>query len=616
TQSVTITINDDDTAELKYSHIGGSTSVTEGGSTDSLTLYLGSEPTGNVVVDITYTEQSQVEVTTPSSLQLTFTPANYMDTQVITLRAIDDDFIDGNHTPTVTISVNAGLTADSNYDVLSSKNKTVSIIDDDTSGIADFTIDSIDRDYGRLALNWTAPTGIVNDGDTTSAGGSDDYYRVYWTTVAPGARTPANRDIDQTDNATRTIDGDQIIFVHGGLNSATYYYYRLAVYDTSTGAWKFSTNELGASPLPVECTSTGGTSEITDNDPDLLVYYPLNNDLQDYSPQGTRTGTEGWPYHLAEASSDSDIDFGEGCAYGNSAYMSGSGAYDGTRGNGTWGFNNNFSNADFPANDGNWTVSVWTSPDGDLEKFTSIFSTGDNNKGPEFQLDVDDQFEPIGRIRLYSNNRLYPNLNGQQLRQSTWYHVVVVHHADDSVELYVNNVLKATKTGWPYTTSGNLQWDKIKIGQNRWRDANYKGYIDEFKIYGRAFTASEVANLYNFTLPPAVESINVSGQGGSTLRLTWDEVDGAIDYTIFQAEKSSGGLTNVITFTNPNLDTSTDPDLSAISGITSCTSGSCSYDVTGLTNNMYYYYRIAARNGRGSGQVSPNSEVSTQCCSP
>jgi hypothetical protein len=117
-------------------------------------------------------------------------------------------------------------------------------------------------------------------------------------------------------------------------------------------------------------------------------------------------------------------------------------------------------------------------------------------------------------------------------------------------------------------------------------------------------------------LPPAVENINVSGQGGSTLRLTWDEVDGAIDYTIFQAEKSSSGLTNVITFTNPNLDTSTDSDLSAISGITSCTSGSCSYDVTGLTNNKYYYYRIAARNGRGSGQVSPNIEVSAQCCSP
>ena len=56
TQSVTVTINDDDTAALKYSHISGSTSVTEVGSTDSLTLYLGSEPTGNVVVDISYTQ--------------------------------------------------------------------------------------------------------------------------------------------------------------------------------------------------------------------------------------------------------------------------------------------------------------------------------------------------------------------------------------------------------------------------------------------------------------------------------------------------------------------------------------------------------------------------------
>ena len=71
----------------------------------------------------------------------------------------------------------------------------------------------------------------------------------------------------------------------------------------------------------------------------------------------------------------------------------------------------NFSNADFPANDGKWTVSVWTSPDGDLEKFTSIFSTGDNNKGPELQLDVDDKFEPIGKIRLF--NKMSDNLKGQ-----------------------------------------------------------------------------------------------------------------------------------------------------------------------------------------------------------
>ena len=168
----------------------------------------------------------------------------------------------------------------------------------------------------------------------------------------------------------------------------------------------------------------------------------------------------------------------------------------------------------------------------ETRKIYVIFSTGDNNKGPELQLDVDDQYEPIGRIRLF--NKMSDNLKGNSYDN----HLVSCGggSAEDSVELYVNNVLKATKTSWPYVDGTDLQWDKIKIGQNRYRDANYKGYIDEFKIYGRAFTASEVANLYNFTLPPAVESINVSVKAVPLLRLTWDEVDGAIDYTIFQAE--------------------------------------------------------------------------------
>ena len=49
TQSVTVTINDDDTAALKYSHISGSTSVTEGGSTDRYLVKNLSVPPGSSV---------------------------------------------------------------------------------------------------------------------------------------------------------------------------------------------------------------------------------------------------------------------------------------------------------------------------------------------------------------------------------------------------------------------------------------------------------------------------------------------------------------------------------------------------------------------------------------
>ena len=40
------------------------------------------------------------------------------------------------------------------------------------------------------------------------------------------------------------------------------------------------------------------------------------------------------------------------------------------------------------------------------------------------------------------------------------------------------------------------RWDKIKIGKNRRQSGHWKGYIDEFKIYNRAFSAQEVLDLY------------------------------------------------------------------------------------------------------------------------
>ena len=137
--------------------------------------------------------------------------------------------------------------------------------------------------------------------------------------------------------------------------------------------------------------------------------------------------------------------FGEGCAYGNSAYFDGSGQLDGTRHNGSFGYNDNFSNSDIPDN---WTISVWLNPDETLKKFSSVLSTGDNNNGPNLQIDVDDQYEPVGRIRAF--NKISPDnrLVGPRIYIGNWYHVVLVHEADDDVYFYVNGTLRDNATGW------------------------------------------------------------------------------------------------------------------------------------------------------------------------
>jgi len=63
---------------------GGSTDVTEGGATDTYTIVLNSVPTANVT--ISFNTGSQVAAISP----ITFTPANALTPQVITVSAIDD----------------------------------------------------------------------------------------------------------------------------------------------------------------------------------------------------------------------------------------------------------------------------------------------------------------------------------------------------------------------------------------------------------------------------------------------------------------------------------------------------------------------------------------------
>ena len=605
-QQVTVTIIDDDTAAITIAQSGGTTIVTEAGSTDNFTVVLGSQPTGNVVLNITSADTGEATVS-PSSL--TFSSGNYTTAQKIVVTGVDDSLDDDNLTTVISVAVNTGSTTDSVYDTLATQTVSVITTDDDISLLGDFNIDNITQDFNRLSLGWDAPSNFDNSSDT---------YTFYWTTVAPSSRVPANRLVDASDNATPIILGTKSMYVHGTLDSTKTYYYRLGARDTSNGnILKLSTNEVSGSPLPVECTSTASSSTINDTDPDLLIYYPLNSDLLDKSAQGSRSSSDGWPFNISSNAGGS-ISFGEGCAYGNSAYFDGSGQLDGSRYNGSFGYNDNFSNSDIPDN---WTISVWLNPDGDLEKFSSVISTGDDNDGPNLQIDVDDHYEPVGRIRAFNTISGDNKVHGPRLYIGNWYHAVLVHEADDDIFFYVNGRLRDSSTGWlkvcnssssPTCSPTRNQWDRIKIGLNRHGDNNWKGFIDEVKIFGRSLSATEIEALYQKTLPPIVEDLSLDNSTSGQIRLQWSAVPGSTSYTIYKVEQSLGGLTDVITFDQNNLNSSS-TSLHTIPNVASgCVSGTCSHTDASLITNKWYYYRIAAVNFRGTGNVAPAAEVSAR----
>jgi len=186
-QQETITITDDDSPGINLSKT--TASVSESGSTDTFTVKLNTLPTGNVVIDLSSDDTGEATV---SPATLTFTTANWNTPQTVTITGVDDTTVDGDQTPTVTLAINTGATADADYDALGDKTVTVTTTDNDTPG---FTL--------------SKTTASVNESGTT-----DTF------TVVLDAQPASNVVIEVTssDTSEATVSPANLIFSNGNWN--------------------------------------------------------------------------------------------------------------------------------------------------------------------------------------------------------------------------------------------------------------------------------------------------------------------------------------------------------------------------------------------------------------
>ena len=102
------------------------TAITEGGTTDTVSYVLTSQPTADVVITPSIASQA-----TRSPSSLTFTSVNYATPQSITITAADDSTVEGSHSATITHVVTSD---DTDYNGLAISNITVTITDNDSAG--------------------------------------------------------------------------------------------------------------------------------------------------------------------------------------------------------------------------------------------------------------------------------------------------------------------------------------------------------------------------------------------------------------------------------------------------------------------------------------------------
>lgn len=117
-----VTIADDDSAGVTIAQSSGNTAVSEGGTTDTYTVVLTSQPTANVTMNLDGGAQLSL------STAVTFTPQNWNVPQTVTVSAVDDALVEGTHTQTIN---HTATSTDAKYNGISITSITANITDND-----------------------------------------------------------------------------------------------------------------------------------------------------------------------------------------------------------------------------------------------------------------------------------------------------------------------------------------------------------------------------------------------------------------------------------------------------------------------------------------------------
>ena len=137
--SDTLTLTDDDTAGVTVVETGVGTATTEAagsGRTDSFTVALTSEPTADVTIAVSSSDEGEGTV---SPASLTFTSKNWRTPQTVTVTGVDDDIDDGNQAYTVVLA--AAVSTDANYRGMDPDDVSATNTDDERTPVVTLVLD-------------------------------------------------------------------------------------------------------------------------------------------------------------------------------------------------------------------------------------------------------------------------------------------------------------------------------------------------------------------------------------------------------------------------------------------------------------------------------------------
>jgi fibronectin type 3 domain-containing protein/regulation of enolase protein 1 (concanavalin A-like superfamily) len=233
-----------------------------------------------------------------------------------------------------------------------------------------------------------------------------------------------------------------------------------------------------------------------------------------------------------------------------------------------------------------FTASVWVKPD-TVTNWARVFDFG---TGINVYMFLAPQNPGNGKVRFAITTTGWPGeqkIDGQSaLAAGIWSHVVVTWSGNTGI-LYVNGVEVGRNSAMTLNPSSLGTTTQNYLGRSQFADPYFDGLIDDFRIYTRALSPTEIANQTLAQMPDPATVTGLTATAGDTqVSLGWTAVPGATGYAVKRSTASGG------------------PYFTVAANVTSTT-----FTDTGLTNGITYHYVVCAKNVGGVGANSSQASA-------
>lgn len=162
------------------------------------------------------------------------------------------------------------------------------------------------------------------------------------------------------------------------------------------------------------------------------------------------------------------------------------------------------------------------------------------------------------------------------LSTGVWHHLAVTLSGSTGV-LYIDGVARGTNNDMTLRPSDLGATTQNYLGKSQYSDPNLNGSIDDFRIYDRALSASQIQAL---AAPPGTPGDVNAIAGDAQVRVNWNRVASASGYRVQRALNVGGAYLTVTNTTDTN------------------------FVNTGLANGTRYFFEVSATNDVGASPES------------